>query len=200
MLNVRSRFKVAENFWRETVLPASRSWRNLHKQRPKPQPYCSFVAAAIKNGAMAKDHSSVRVHVTIHGRVQGVYFRASTVYQAQNLGLTGWVRNCLDGSVEATAEGTREKLDELIAWCKKGPNGARVTNVEVNWAPAENNFQAFTLCASSEDDRRLMPTCVVLGAVITFLLDDCANPDVCVYSRYRPIGRDRRDLFRSPIS
>jgi acylphosphatase len=79
----------------------------------------------------------------IRGRVQGVYFRASTVYEAQNLGLTGWVRNCPDGSVEAVAEGTREKLDELIAWCKKGPSGARVKNVEVDWAPAQNNFQAF---------------------------------------------------------
>jgi acylphosphatase len=92
---------------------------------------------------MAKDQNPLRAHVMIRGRVQGVYFRASTVYEAQNLGLTGWVRNCPDGSVEAVAEGTREKLDELIAWCKKGPSGARVKNVEVDWAPAQNNFQAF---------------------------------------------------------
>jgi acylphosphatase len=92
---------------------------------------------------MAKDQNHVRAHVMIQGRVQGVYFRASTVYQAQNLGLTGWVRNRPDGSVEAVAEGTREKLEKLIAWCEQGPNGARVTNVEVDWGPAQNNFQVF---------------------------------------------------------
>ncbi len=96
-----------------------------------------------KNEPMAKDQNRVRAHVTIRGRVQGVYFRASTVYEAQNLGLTGWVRNSPDGSVEAVAEGTCEKIEELIAWCKKGPSGARVTNVEVDWAPAQNKFHVF---------------------------------------------------------
>jgi len=92
---------------------------------------------------MEADQNQVRAHLTVHGRVQGVYFRASTVYEAQNLGLTGWVRNCPDGSVEAVAEGPRDKLDDLVAWCRKGPTGARVTQLDVSWAPAQNDFQSF---------------------------------------------------------
>jgi acylphosphatase len=94
---------------------------------------------------MATDQSPVRAHVTIHGRVQGVYFRASTVYEAQNLGLTGWVRNCPDGSVEAVAEGDRKKIEEWIAWCGRGPSGARVDKVEVRWLPSRGEFQAFQI-------------------------------------------------------
>ena len=85
------------------------------------------------------------VHLNITGRVQGVYYRASTVQQAANLGLTGWVRNCDDGSVEAVAQGPRAKLEELIAWCRVGPPGARVSQVEVRWQTAENSFRAFTI-------------------------------------------------------
>ena len=101
------------------------------------------MARGIKNGPMEADQNHARAHLTIHGRVQGVYFRASAVYEAQNLGLTGWVRNCPDGSVEAVAEGPRDKLDDLVAWCRKGPTGARVTQVDVSWAPAQNDFQGF---------------------------------------------------------
>jgi acylphosphatase len=86
-----------------------------------------------------------RVHLKIHGRVQGVYYRASTVQEAQKLGLTGWVMNCPDGSVEAVAEGARQKLDELIAWCRQGPTGARVANVDVRWETAEKNFYSFSI-------------------------------------------------------
>jgi len=92
---------------------------------------------------MKADQNHARAHMTIHGRVQGVYFRASAVCEAQNLGLTGWVRNCPDGSVEAVAEGPRDKLDDLVAWCRKGPTGARVTQVDVSWTPAQNDFQGF---------------------------------------------------------
>ena len=86
-----------------------------------------------------------RVHVKIHGRVQGVYYRASTVQQARNLGLTGWVMNCPDGSVEAVAEGAQQKLEELIAWCRQGPTGARVHSVDVRWETAQNNFYGFSV-------------------------------------------------------
>jgi acylphosphatase len=93
------------------------------------------------------DNSSefARVRVKIAGWVQGVYFRASALQQAQKLGLTGWVMNCPDGSVEAIAEGARAKLDELIAWCRRGPSGARVTNVEVHWEAPEHAFRGFTI-------------------------------------------------------
>lgn len=86
-----------------------------------------------------------RVHLKIHGRVQGVYYRASTVQEAQNWGLTGWVRNCPDGSVEAVAEGAQQKLEDLIAWCRQGPTGARVTSLDVRWQTAENNFYSFSI-------------------------------------------------------
>jgi acylphosphatase len=93
------------------------------------------------------DHSDTAagVHLKIIGRVQGVYYRASTIQRASQLGLTGWVRNCEDGSVEAVAEGPRAKLDELIAWCRGGPPGARVSRVDVRWQPAENKFQGFSI-------------------------------------------------------
>jgi acylphosphatase len=87
----------------------------------------------------------VRVRVKIEGRVQGVYFRASMVQQAHRLGVTGWVRNSLDGSVEAVAEGTRAKIEELIAWCRQGPAGAQVNRVELEWQPFTNEFQGFRI-------------------------------------------------------
>ncbi|MGH7823697.1 MAG: acylphosphatase [Candidatus Binatia bacterium] len=86
-----------------------------------------------------------RVHLQVEGRVQGVYFRASAAQQAQRLGLTGWVMNCPDGSVEIVAEGARAKLEELVAWCQQGPPGARVSNVAVMWADPKNNFHSFTI-------------------------------------------------------
>ena len=76
-------------------------------------------------------------HLFVHGRVQGVFFRASAQTVAQGLGLTGWVRNCSDGSVEIHAEGDRKKLEELIAWCRQGPDYASVSNIDLNWIEAE---------------------------------------------------------------
>ncbi len=72
-----------------------------------------------------------RVRARVRGRVQGVFYRASTCDRAAELGLVGWVRNCADGSVELEAEGPREQVDQLVAWCRRGPAGARVTGVEI---------------------------------------------------------------------
>jgi acylphosphatase len=94
---------------------------------------------------MDTDPNSVRAHLTVRGRVQGVYFRASTVQEAQNLCLTGWVRNCPDGSVEAVAEGDRRKVEDLIAWCRRGPQGARVQSVDVNWLAFSGEYQDFRI-------------------------------------------------------
>jgi acylphosphatase len=94
---------------------------------------------------MVNPSELARVRLKISGRVQGVYFRASALQQAQKLGLTGWVMNCFDGSVEAVAEGARAKLDELIAWCRLGPSGARVTNVDIKWESPEHGFRGFTI-------------------------------------------------------
>ena len=94
---------------------------------------------------MDKTSATARAHLKILGRVQGVYYRASALQQAQRLGLGGWVRNCADGSVEAVAEGPRDKIEGLIAWCKSGPPGARVTVVDVRWEAPENAFRGFSI-------------------------------------------------------
>lgn len=66
----------------------------------------------------------------IHGRVQGVWFRASAQRQATRLELTGWVRNLPDGTVEALASGDRVAVERFVAWCGQGPPGADVIRVE----------------------------------------------------------------------
>ncbi len=77
--------------------------------------------------------SKVRVQLKIQGRVQGVFYRQSTVEAANSLGLTGWVRNCLDGYVEAVFEGEKLAVDQAIEWCRQGPPAARVTDVSLEW-------------------------------------------------------------------
>lgn len=69
------------------------------------------------------------LHLRIHGRVQGVGFRAAMCRQAQQLGLAGWVRNRSDGSVEAVIVGAPEQVDLLQAWARRGPRGAEVSGV-----------------------------------------------------------------------
>ena len=85
------------------------------------------------------------VHLRISGRVQGVYYRASMLQRAQHLGLSGWVMNRPDGSVEAVAEGSKAKLEELIAWCHQGPEGARVAGVDAQWQSIVNGFVGFAI-------------------------------------------------------
>lgn len=86
-----------------------------------------------------------RLHITVYGRVQGVFFRANTVSTAKGLGLTGWVRNRRDGSVEIVAEGRQDSLMELLEWCKNGgPESASVEKVEHEWKDAGNEFSDFS--------------------------------------------------------
>ena len=82
---------------------------------------------------MTAGQEHVRAHVWISGRVQGVFFRASTVDEAVAMGIDGWVRNSSDGRVEAVLEGERSAVEAMIAWCRKGPPAARVSSVEVVW-------------------------------------------------------------------
>ena len=70
-------------------------------------------------------------HLVIHGRVQGVGFRASLAWEAQTQGITGWVRNRSDGTVEALICGSGEVVAAMIAWARRGPPGARVDRIEV---------------------------------------------------------------------
>ena len=65
-----------------------------------------------------------------------MYYRASAQAEARRLGLAGWVRNEVDGSVSAVAEGPREALEALVQWCRQGPRAARVDGVEVSWGDA----------------------------------------------------------------
>ena len=77
------------------------------------------------------------VFVRVTGRVQGVWYRASTAEQARGLGLCGWVRNTADGAVELHLEGDPAAVDRLIAWCRGGPPLARVKEVNVQDAAAQ---------------------------------------------------------------
>ena len=83
------------------------------------------------------------VHLMIHGFVQGVYFRANTQREAINLGLRGWVRNTEDGCVEAMAAGDRQKLNEFISWCRRGPAAARVDHIDISWEGGEGLSDGF---------------------------------------------------------
>jgi len=74
-----------------------------------------------------------RAHVVVHGRVQGVSFRAELRDRARSRGLAGWVANRADGAVEAVLEGEEEAVSSLVDWCRRGPRAARVDAVEVAW-------------------------------------------------------------------
>lgn len=84
-----------------------------------------------------------RLRLIVRGRVQGVFFRYSTVEEARKLGLTGWVRNLPSGDVEIVAEGKRRDLESLWAWAQVGPPGARVVEVREEWSEFSNEFREF---------------------------------------------------------
>ncbi len=84
-----------------------------------------------------------RVHLLISGLVQGVCFRACTEEEANRLGLTGWVRNTPDGKVEAVFEGEKNRVEEMVAWCRHGPPAARVKEVKRESAPYKGNIPDF---------------------------------------------------------
>ena len=80
------------------------------------------------------------IRVLVSGRVQGVFFRASTLQQALNLDLNGWVRNLEDGRVECKAVGTESNLLTLLHWIGKGPIKAKVDRVDVEWLSSEDEI------------------------------------------------------------
>lgn len=86
-----------------------------------------------------------RVHVCIEGRVQGVFFRACTQEEAQRLGLTGWVRNRPDGSVESVIEGDPEKVSTMVHWLHHGPPYATVTRIVVTEEEPDNSYGDFSI-------------------------------------------------------
>jgi len=87
----------------------------------------------------------VRMNVIIHGRVQGVSFRYYTRDRALELGVTGWVRNLPDGSVEGLFEGHDSAVQALVEWCRCGPPAARVDSIDVREAEYSGEFANFTI-------------------------------------------------------
>ena len=93
---------------------------------------------------MSRSNSDrARAHIFVSGRVQGVFYRATTRERAASLDLVGWVRNCADGRVEIVAEGARADLEKLRAWCEEGPPRAQVSDVAVSWSDPTGEFHTF---------------------------------------------------------
>jgi acylphosphatase len=86
-----------------------------------------------------------RVSVIVHGRVQGVAFRHYTCQRALELGVTGWVRNLPDGSVEGLFEGGDRAVANLLEWCRTGPPAARVDRTDVQKSNYSGEFDEFTI-------------------------------------------------------
>ncbi len=87
----------------------------------------------------------LRAKVVIHGIVQGVFFRASTRDEAILIGVGGWVRNLPDGTVQALFEGEKKNVEEILGWCHKGPPGARVDKVDIEWEAYKGEYKLFDI-------------------------------------------------------
>ena len=89
--------------------------------------------------------SETRAYAVISGRVQGVFFRLETKQAAQRYGVSGWVKNQIDGTVAAVFEGPKENVDAILEWCKQGPPHANVTHVDVAWEDYKDEFNSFDI-------------------------------------------------------
>jgi acylphosphatase len=85
----------------------------------------------VRQTRFVKSPKVVRVRVIVEGRVQGVFYRDSCCREARRLGVRGWVRNRADRSVEVVAEGPRDRVDQLLDWCRQGPPSATVSKISV---------------------------------------------------------------------
>ena len=83
------------------------------------------------------------LHLTIHGRVQGVLFRDSMRREARKLAVAGWVRNCAGGAVEAVVHGDASAVDAIVRWAHRGPDRASVGKVDIE--PAEGVYTGFEI-------------------------------------------------------
>lgn len=84
-----------------------------------------------------------RLHAIVHGRVQGVGFRAYVIENGLSLGVVGWARNRWNGTVEVVAEGNPQKLESLLEALRRGPRMSKVTEVEIDWGRASGEFASF---------------------------------------------------------
>ncbi|MEO0102408.1 MAG: acylphosphatase [candidate division WOR-3 bacterium] len=87
----------------------------------------------------------MRVHLYLSGTVQGVFFRDFTRRQAKALKIKGWVRNLIDGRVEAVGEGEEKEINEWLKKLREGPPGARVTNIEIYYEEPTGEFSDFSI-------------------------------------------------------
>lgn len=91
------------------------------------------------------EQTQQRVRLNVKGKVQGVFYRQSTKERATALSLSGWVRNEPDGSVLIEAQGEKDSLDALLAWCWQGPLQAEVSQVTRLWLEAEAESKTFRI-------------------------------------------------------
>ena len=85
------------------------------------------------------------VYITVRGRVTGVFFRAATQREAKRLGITGWVRNRNDASIEILAEGEEDSIKEIVSWAHHGPSAARVETVDVRYRSYTGEYSDFRI-------------------------------------------------------
>ena len=86
-----------------------------------------------------------RAHVIIEGRVQKAFYRMNALDEARDLGLTGWIKNLDDGSVEAVFEGPENIVKEMLLWCKEGPRLAKVRNMKTEFEEPTSEFKDFRI-------------------------------------------------------
>ena len=91
------------------------------------------------------DGKKIRVHLIVHGKVQGVYFRHNTQIVASQHNVTGWVRNLEGGQVEVILEGDETNVGHVIEWCKIGPPGSRVEDVDIQYENYTGEFKRFRI-------------------------------------------------------
>ena len=87
----------------------------------------------------------LELYLKIFGDVIGVNFRYYAKLKADDLGITGWVKNLSDGSVQIVAQGEKTNLEKFLKWARQGPNAARVDKVEIGWAKSEKKFAEFEI-------------------------------------------------------
>jgi acylphosphatase len=93
----------------------------------------------------SSDANIFRLHSVVEGRVQGVGFRYFVLSKANQLNITGWVRNTAEGNVEVIAEGDRTELEDLLSELRKGPRSAFVSNIKENWDTPSGEFHNFSV-------------------------------------------------------
>lgn len=86
-----------------------------------------------------------RLHLIIHGKVQGVFFRDYVKKTADSLDLNGFVKNNPDGTVKVVAEGNEEKLKKLLEKCRQGSSSSKVEKIENSWEEASEDFDSFEI-------------------------------------------------------